>query len=455
MALSSTGLGSGLDVQSIVAKLGSAERAPLVALKTQATQTQAKISALAQLQSKMSDLQTAMATLRNPQTWSTMQVSSSNTMAIIASSIGVANAGSINVGVQSLAKAQAMAAGTLFPMGAGWGGGTLRLQMGQWTIVPPTFASGPGIPLDIKITSGDSTQDVATKINAAQTQVRASVLTDPNGGQRLFLQGAAGEANGFKFSVLDAEGPADASNYLGKMESGAVMGQYASDARVTINGIAMSSTSNTFSNMMGFDFTVQSVTTEPVRLEASKNNTVAKDALKQFMDKYNAVNDYLADLTKYDAASKQAGLLQGDSTAVSLQSRLRLMVSKVFSSNHATGMGLTIERGGKIKVDDTKFENALSSGAANVQALFTTKTGTGVADVLRQVVTSALGEGGLLKTKDWTYTQLLSRNKAQQERVETRAVRMETLYTQQFQTLDKRMTALQAASAYWATQNNK
>lgn len=455
MALSSTGVGSGLNVKELVAKLGEVERAPLTKLKTEASQTQSKISALAQLRSKMSDLQTAATALRNPATWSTMQTKSSNEAAVSATSLGVSSAGAISIDVKSIAKAQAMAAGTLFPAGAGWGAGTLRLQMGQWTIVPPSFASGPGIPIDVAVNAGDTTKDIAAKINAAQSDVKASVLTDPNGGERLFLQGAkTGETGGFNLSVIDAQGDPAANNNLSKMAAGITMGQYASDARIAIDGIETTSPTNTFSGIAGMDLTVKSVTTSPVSVESSKNQTVATDAVKNFLDKYNAVNDYLAQLTKYDASTKQAGLLQGDATAASMQNSLRSMVSKAFASNDATALGLTIERGGSLKMDATKFANALSSNADGAKALFTSSGASGVADVLRQSMTNILGEGGTLKTKESTYTALLGRNQAQQTRVNERATRLEEMYTRQFQALDSKLTAMQAVSAYWNNQAN-
>ncbi len=455
MALSSTGVGSGLNVKELVAKLGEVERAPLTKLKTEASQTQSKISALAQLRSKMSDLQTAATALRNPATWSTMQTKSSNEAAVSATSLGVSSAGAISIDVKSIAKAQAMAAGTLFPAGAGWGAGTLRLQMGQWTIAPPSFASGPGIPIDVAVNAGDTTKDIAAKINAAQSDVKASVLTDPNGGERLFLQGAkTGEAGGFNLSVIDAQGDPAANNNLSKMATGITMGQYASDARIAIDGIETTSPTNTFSGIAGMDLTVKSVTTSPVSVESSKNQTVATDAVKNFLDKYNAVNDYLAQLTKYDASTKQAGLLQGDATAASMQNSLRSMVSKAFAGNDATALGLTIERGGSLKMDATKFANALSSNADGAKALFTGSGSSGVADVLRQSMTNILGEGGTLKTKESTYTALLGRNQAQQTRVNERATRLEDMYTRQFQALDSKLTAMQAVSAYWSNQAN-
>ena len=69
-------------------------------------------------------------------------------------------------------------------------------------------------------------------------------------------------------------------------------------------------------------------------------------------------------------------------------------------------------------------------------------------------MTNILGEGGTLKNKESTYNALLGRNQAQQVRVNDRATRLEDMYTRQFQTLDSKLTAMQAVSAYWTTQNN-
>ena len=130
------------------------------------------------------------------------------------------------------------------------------------------------------------------------------------------------------------------------------------------------------------------------------------------------------------------------------------MVSNAFAGNDATALGLTIERGGSLKMDATKFSNAMTSNPNGAKALFTSAGSSGVADVLRQSMTNILGEGGTLKNKESTYNALLGRNQAQQVRVNDRATRLEDMYTRQFQTLDSKLTAMQAVSAYWTTQNN-
>ena len=58
--LSAAGIGSGLDVDSIVSQLMTFERQPLVALQRQLTDIDAKVSAYGKLKSALSSFQTAM-----------------------------------------------------------------------------------------------------------------------------------------------------------------------------------------------------------------------------------------------------------------------------------------------------------------------------------------------------------------------------------------------------------
>lgn len=454
-SLSSTGISSGLNIQDLVSKIGAAERAPLTKLLADATKTQSKISALGMLRSKMADLQSASNALKNPTTWNGLQIKSSNDSAVSAISSGMSNAGGISIEVKSLAKAQALAAGTMFPAGAGWGAGTLRLQTGKWTIVPSTFTPGQGIPVDISIADTDTTTDIATKINGAQTDVKASVIRDANGAERLFLQGAnTGEENGFQMSIQDADGDANDGVGLSRMMQGMTQGQYASNAKITIDGVETTSASNTFKGIAGLDLTIKAVTTTPVNIQSSKNTEESSKAVQNFIDKYNAVNEYLGALTKYDAGTKQAGILQGDVTATSLQNNLKNMVSRVMADQNSSSFGLTIERGGNLQLNASKFSTAMNNQGEALKNLFSNSTGNGAADSISATMLSALGQGGTLQTKELTYTQSLTRNKDQQARVNARAATVEGQYFKKFQALDSQLANMQAMSLYWSNQNN-
>ncbi|WP_323003384.1 flagellar cap protein FliD N-terminal domain-containing protein [Denitromonas sp.] len=64
--ISSLGIGSGLDSNSIVTKLMEIERRPLTVLNQKESSFSAKISALGTIKSKLTDLQTAAKTLGDP-----------------------------------------------------------------------------------------------------------------------------------------------------------------------------------------------------------------------------------------------------------------------------------------------------------------------------------------------------------------------------------------------------
>ena len=109
MAISSAGIGSGLDVDSIVTKLVALEKRPIAKLQTAATSIQTKISTYSQLKSLMSTLSDAASKLTRDSGWNGMSVTSSNGSAVSASISGIATATSFGISVQQLARAQSVA----------------------------------------------------------------------------------------------------------------------------------------------------------------------------------------------------------------------------------------------------------------------------------------------------------------------------------------------------------
>lgn len=445
MSLSSTGIASGLDIQAIVSKLGALQRAPLTALQASAATTQSKISALASLRSKLNDVQEAASALRNPATWSSWKVKSSNALAVAASGLNTATSGGFTVDVTSVAKAQAMASGVMFPAGAGWSPGVLTLELGQWTVQPATaFQANGGVPVAVSVNAGDTTSMIAEKINSAQTQVRASVISDGAGGERLFLQGTeTGAANGFRMSVQDADGNDNDNQGLSTLMQGSIMGQYASNAAITVDGVPLSSSTNTF-EVLGTKLTVNA--TGSSKITTSLDDDRQKEAVSTFVKAYNAFNTYLNDITAYDATTKKAGVLQGDSTARSMQNGLRSLVSSVFTEREAYTFGITIERGGSLKWDESKW----SATDASTRQATLQNAGTQINNRLQ----SLLGTGGIFDTQATTYTAMLKRNQNQQTLVNDRADKAEANYLRQFQGLDSKLTNMQAMAAYWNTQNS-
>jgi flagellar hook-associated protein 2 len=371
-----------------------------------------------------------------------------------------------SVEVQSLAKAQATASAALLPVGGALGAGTLRLELGKWSVAPASFTPGSGQPVDITVSASDTLADVASKINGANAGVTASILTDASGERLLLRSKTTGEDAGFRLSAMEggdtditSPGNTDATG-LSRLVAGTTVTQAAANAKATVNGIAVSSGTNTFaSTISGVTFKAEQVTTGPIEISVGKDDTSVRNNIDGFVKAYNAVNQILQDATKYDAKTSSAGLLQGDSTAVALQNSLRNAIQAVTTGGGAfqrlADVGITQQLGGDLAVDSGKLSKALAESPDDVKNLFR-NTGGGAADgiavQLKALTTNLLSNAGFFKSKDDTLQLNLKRNSEDQARVNDRVDAFEKRITQRYNALDKQMSSLNGLNAYISQQ---
>jgi flagellar hook-associated protein 2 len=206
MAISSTGVGSGLDVNSIVSQLVAIEKQPLQALTTKATAFQTQLSSYGTIKSQVSALETASAALATSSGWAVQKATSSDATAVSVTASSAAAASVLSVNVTQLARAQSSASvGVAVGTTIGTVGtvGTLTIQMGSW--VGSIFTgSGAAVTVD-NIVAGDTVTDIKNKINAKYAGltegVTATVLKD-GGTERLVVTSKnTGEAAGFHISA--------------------------------------------------------------------------------------------------------------------------------------------------------------------------------------------------------------------------------------------------------------
>lgn len=459
--ISSPGVGSNLDVKSIVTQLVALEKRPLDTLKVQAATVQTKISAFGQVKSLVSTLSDAVGKLTSVTGWNAVSATSSDSKSVSASAIGGTLPTTFSVEVQGLAKAQATASAALIPVGGMLGPGTLRLELGKWSVSPASFTPGSGTPVEISIAASDTLADVASKINGANAGMTASVLTDASG-ERLLLRGKnTGENAGFQLSVLEggdtdptSPGNTDDSG-LSRLVNGSTVSQYADNASATVNGIAVTSATNTFANTVsGVTFKAEQVTTSPVEITVSKDTSAVQKNIDDFVAAYNAINQLLQDATKYDSATKTAGLLQGDSTAVSLQNSLRNALQSVTTGSSAykrlADVGITQQRGGDLVVDSSKLSAAMGNMDELKNMFSSTGAGSaeGIAVRLKRVTADLLSSSGYFKTKDDSLKRALDQNSKEQVRVNEKAARIEAQLNAKYSALDSKMTSLNALNAY-------
>ncbi|MBC7682215.1 MAG: flagellar filament capping protein FliD [Ferruginibacter sp.] len=480
MGISSTGIGSGLDVEGIITKLVALEKQPLTSLQLKATVIQTKISDYSQVKALVSTVTDAASKLALDGGWNTLAVSTSNSAAVSATVSGIASATSFSVGVSQLAKAQSSVSDAVTANTAVGSAGTLTLQLGTWgpsraNGTGSAFTAGSAASVNITVGTSDTLAQIATKINDAGSGVVATVLTDASGDRLMLRSSSTGETQGFRVQATDT-GDSNNTNDSGLSAlafdldldpgntaaptvtaygMGANSYQAGQNAKATVNGIAVSSSNNSFKDVVaGLTITASSVTTSDVEITTTNDKAALTKNIQTFVDAYNAVNKYLGDATSYDDTSKKSGDLQGDSTAIGLRNSLRsLLGTGVVGGSYTrlSDIGLTMGRDGNVTVNATKLATALDN-PANVKTLFAQKnTDASTNGIARKVKTFADGllafSGGLNNKADALAGET-KRNMADQDKVTARAAAVEKRLRTTYTALDTKMAGLTALSTY-------
>ena len=212
--------------------------------------------------------------------------------------------------------------------------------------------------------------EIAAKINDADAGVSAIVLKDASGERLLMRSKETGTANGFRITAADADGNhTDATglsrlSFAGGVGSGTTQTQAAQNALATINGVSIQTASNTLNDTLpGLTLQLSQVTTAPVQIDVNTDQDAIRSNVQSFIDAYNSLNNTLVTTTKYDASTKVAGTLQGDSTAVGLQNALRGMMQSTSSTSpfsRLSDIGIEIKTGGTMRLNSEKFNAAMT-----------------------------------------------------------------------------------------------
>lgn len=470
--ISSPGIGTGgLDVKSIISQLVALEKRPLDTLKVQAATTSTKISAFGQIKSLVSTLSDAASKLTSVTGWNNVSTTSSDKDFVSATAIGGTLATSFNVEVQALAKSQSTASGSV--TGA-VGAGTLTIKLGSWGAAGPAggaFVADTGVAaVGITVSASDSVADVASKINGSNAGVTATILTDA-GGQRLLLRSKeTGLTSGFELTTAD--GVPGGLTRLTTAEITPAATQIAANAQATVNGIAVESATNTFADTVsGVTFKAEKLTelNKPITISVAKDTSAVQANVEAFVKAYNEVNKAINDGTKYDQTSKSAGLLQGDATALGLQSALRSAMQAVSPGStvyqRLADIGVvqktssdpmaTAALGGELTVDTTKLNKALTDNPDEVKKFFRGDSNVatnGLAVKVKTLTAGLLSTDGFFKSKEKVLEASLERNAKDVERVNLKVSNFEKRTTARYTALDTQMSSLNALNAYISQQ---
>ena len=452
--ISSPGIGSGLDVKSIVSQLVALEKAPLKQLESQATSFKTRLSVYGTIKSQVSALGDAAAKLSTSAGWNAVTSTSTNPSAVSVTAAAGAAATGLTLEVQQLARAQSTAS-TAVATGSAFGAGTMTISLGTWA--GGAFTAGTGTPVNITINPGqDTLTAIAARINEAGAGVSASVLCDALGERLLMRSSTTGEANGFRIEVAENGGAGLSRLAYDGSGAGMTQTQAAQNALATINGVAVVSATNRMTDTLpGLTVQLSQVTTAPVEIDVSIDPEGARKNVQAFVDAYNTLTKTLADATKFDPTSKAAGALQGDSTAVGLQNALRSMMRSVSASSpfsRLADVGIEAKSGGELTINTTKFDAALTTNYEGLRQLFTvaneSPTAQGFGLKIRTFAQGLIDSDGVVSARSEAIQNALTRNGKEQDKVNDRAARAEVRLLEQYNAMDANVARLSGLNAF-------
>jgi flagellar hook-associated protein 2 len=390
--ITSTGLGSGLDINGLVSQLIAADSQPLNQLNAKETQYQAQLTAYGNVKSALSSFQSAVSGLTSANAFQAVAANSGDTSVYTASADNTAVAGSYDIEVVNLAKSQKLVSGPFNTVNDVVGTGVLTFQFG--TDNAGVFTENGSRPSKtVTIDSAHSSlSGIRDAINAANIGVSATIINDGTGYKLSLTSSQTGAANSLKITV-SGDGDDDSVDNAGLSQlaydpagtagNGRNMTETvaAQDATLNVDGInGIKKPGNTITDLIQgvtLNLAKPSEAGVPSALTVGRDTTSALGLVQKFVDAYNDLHKTLSDVTAYDPDTQQGGLLLGDSTILALDRQLRSMITA--SVPGASGdykllsnIGVSFQKDGTLSVSATKLQAALDADPQGVASLFAT-----------------------------------------------------------------------------------
>ena len=468
-----TGIGSGIDIDSIVKTLVNAEKAPKTnQLDLLEKQTTTRISALGTLTGALNTFKTAIDALNKPALFESRTASSSSSSVLKATATTTASAGTYSVQVQQLAASSKVALQSVSASGstpATFNSGTLEISAGTSSI-------------SVDITEANNTlAGMRDAINEAgkDSGISAAIITDDSGSRLVLSSTKTGAGNDIQVAVTE-DGVTTGSNTLTSQAftptvdpdnadaflkpssdtgAGGVITQ-AKSAKLTIDGLQLVRDSNKIEDALEgvtIDLvSAQSATDltdgKTISLTVGVDKASVKSNLQKFVDAYNALISSSAQLTavvEVEGSDPVAGPLVGDSTVRSVMSGLRNEIVKMTGGSEDSvkalaSLGITTDEDGKLSIDDTLLTTALDSNFDQVGSYLTGEDG--LMGRLSGFVSGYVATDGVLKQRDSALRGTLQNIDKQRESLDKRVESLQTRLYAQYNAMDSLVGQLSRTS---------
>jgi flagellar hook-associated protein 2 len=289
--------GAGFNVSNTVAEIVGNLQNVETPWKTQLTTLESQDAAISSLGTLFSNLSNDMSSLTDFQGVLAQKEGSSsdqNVLQLTAASSS-ATAGTHSVVVNQLAQTSSGYLDSITNASDALSG-SMTIKLGNGTTEEVAIGTGSAANTIYTGSGKDTLADVISAINSASLGVTANLLADSSGSQLSLVSGTSGAAG--KLTVVSSL--TDPNNVTGTNTAGTLnynLGVNAQDASLTIDGVPLTSASNTVANLIpGVTFQllapspVESGTTlEPVQVVIANDNSGVESTVNQFVTDYNSL----------------------------------------------------------------------------------------------------------------------------------------------------------------------
>lgn len=413
--ITAAGAGSGIDVESIVSQLMSLEQRPIFALQERQSALDVELSDVGKLQSSLASLKSVSEKMADPDYFGAWDIASADEDIVTVDSSQGQVAENHSIEITAIATAHRLRS-------TAYTSETTNLTPGQFD-----FSSGDE-SFSVVLDAGASTLlDLRDAINDSvdNTTIQASVLNTNDGSHLVLTATNTGTAN-------QITAPAEFSELTAAV-----------DAELTIDGLAVTSSSNTLTKEIpGITIDVLSIGT--TNIESVRNIESIKNLFEEFAEAYNSLNSTLGTLGQ--------GSLQGDGMLRQVENSLRNeFFAPIVVSDDSTmsifDFGLTFDKTGILSVDAEKLNSAVSNSVSQTLNAFSTDE-SGFGDRITAAIDRFIQSDGYIDNRE---NAINARNRSidlQIDRLDSRMDQIETRYRRQFSAMDSMIAQLQTSGDY-------
>ncbi|ERE07158.1 flagellar filament capping protein FliD [Pseudogulbenkiania ferrooxidans] len=444
-----------LDVQSIVSQLIQADSQPLTQSQQRVSNFQSELSTIGQVSSALSSLQSAASTLSSGTFLQQFSAASSDTTVAAVTTTSGGAAGTYALNVTQMAQSRQL----VFDQTSG--GASITDQNATLAGAPSslTFNVG-GTSSTVQLGSNASLSSIASSINGAGIGINASIVQYNNNYSLVLSSAQGGTSNSFSITSGGTDSNNTSGNTLAGLQQSSTAASESTNAQnalMTVNGVNVSSSSNTVTNVVnGASITLEKLGQTTINM--SQNTSGIASTLQSFISAYNQV---VSTTNSATTSSTTVGSTPANtdisSDLTGLHERLAGLlgtpvagVDPVNSYAYLAQVGITQGADGTLSLNATAFNAALAANPSAVSNLFGNPQNTGIGNVFNSTINSLLGPGGMITSNQNNLNSKVTSEQQLQQQLQSQLSTEQTNLLTEYSSLNSELAAMEQSSSSMA-----